>query len=712
MHWLLPLLVCHPFHPMRQQAATLSYRTNAKRAKLVLAEISQVAGMKLEASGATADEILAIRLDKAPVEEAMKRIAWAVSGEWTPHNGGLMLTRQPSLEHAEERREAALTGRAIAESIARRVKLITDNPNFTSVEADRLAASAAGYAKSQEAEQGDQFAPGRVRIEGSAPIGRALTRLVATLDPADLVSLSVGIKVAYAVDPTPAQRQLAPAASTVLDQFMDEQEEWRAAAMRHQLPVSDSGQRSSGQDLALGISNINHASLGKVLLTAFRFSSMFPIVQLELLVSDRQKRVVATQTTMIGADLSQISEQMAAPAPKDAKSYDTPGEAVAAQSLLWRQAGEPAAAIEQARQKFLQPEKTEPLSLATGRMFLACADVTNRQLVVDLPDSAIRTFWQPAPKFVPDQFLKMSLFPFFERDTSSDWLLYRPALASYQRSVRVDREALGQFLRRYAEDRLPSLDDQATMAITLPRELENPMPSTMREAVSHHIEPRIDENLLRFYGHLDPEAKDAARRGLLKFGRIPTAGLDDIEHIICGEQPALEFRRTPEFAGVAYPLMIQPTECMPNGIPPDGTLHFVVDARPVVQLGNPLTGRGLGLPEALEPPMFGFVMYSTTRPDLFPNMAQKNNVSLTKNLRFGSKLSINMQFRFKEDISMDRTLQSLDVPSDRRYSFEDLPEDFRKQVQMAIDQNKKAYANAKPGDPIVLGAPVRLPPPP
>src|ERR1700722_11572392 len=80
----------------------VTYTTRAARAEAVLPELGKLAGIDLQASKDTANEILVISVKNTPLADILPRIATVTSGEWKHDGNTIRLVPNRDLRRKED----------------------------------------------------------------------------------------------------------------------------------------------------------------------------------------------------------------------------------------------------------------------------------------------------------------------------------------------------------------------------------------------------------------------------------------------------------------------------------------------------------------------------------------------------------------------------------------------------------------------------------
>jgi hypothetical protein len=227
----------------------------------------------------------------------------------------------------------------------------------------------------------------------------------------------------------------------------------------------------------------------------------------------------------------------------------------------------------------------------------------------------------------------------------------------------------------------------------------------------------MDRDMLRLYGTLTGAQRHRAAEGEgIALGSLSPASLAIVHKMVYasmwGHQIQYEPPRNAD--GSFQPpaegenpwelyyngLLSEPTESMPNGIPPRGTLKMTPDDNEVVFTGEVRRRNWTQPGQAMTAEDLGWQLFAASRKDLFPWMAeQESEYSWQPNLaefRLGSRLKLDFKFQFTPSLSMQQTLQDNDIQPGPAMPFDKLPESFRKRVAARIEEMKKQYKDQQP----------------
>lgn len=677
--------------------ARVRYENAGANAKTVLADISALAHMRLEAAPETAAEILCVSFTDDPIQDVMNRLAWAVDGKWKSTDAGFRLIRTPEQQAAE--RQSYLKARIAAyqTSMDHQRRAIESEPDFS----PDLANAMARFYWPPDGQTGNRPP---LTAGGQAPMMRAVERIAMLFDPSDLATLPANGKAVYASRPTSMQRPLSDAQLEVLRQLVREEAIWSDAVKRAKSANPDYRNQTYG----VYSDAFTESQIGDVLVTITKFADDFGPVQLSVILADRAGRNVVHTMFTLGAD-RWTNAPHPTHAPLPAGKVTLPADLVEMQSEVSPQPPHgtlPAADVD----ILTHPENQDPLGATVGQILLLIAKASHRPLVADMADEWARRLPPPAQQIDPNSFL-FGLEPLYaERNNTAAWIGLRPALPGRERPLRADRLALGRFLRRCAQGP-PSLDEQAQFCLSMADPNMNPLPYNLAAAITRE-RWSIDPEYLRFYAQLTPDEKRAALGDGVRVGDIPATAWSTLSDLVFATRINLTENRAPNAReGPTSPpfyesVFSEPTMCMPDGLLPDGIFQLTDKSGEAVRLAA-VDGRGM---TSYGPEEFAWARFRQTHPYYFrpPGDPGAPEPSLSRVI-YGARSNVAMHFQLTPVVSLYYSFQTASFGGNGELSYKDLPEAFQKEVDRVYAQLTENYKYMAPPPGFTSG---RTSPPP
>jgi hypothetical protein len=195
----------------------VDYTTRAKPISVVLSELSKKTGLKLTCTAELDSEPVILRFQGVPLKEAMDKIALVFAGDWRKQPDGFELVRGKKAEqlHAAVIQTYADDFAAAVKNLAKERGL--DVPYTASTAGDEikdLFRSAAGPAINPEIFN---------HVSDKSPLVRLLVRVLAKMNPKDVVSSTLEGPCIYSNQPTSLQAPLSVDLRDAFDQYSEEQ---------------------------------------------------------------------------------------------------------------------------------------------------------------------------------------------------------------------------------------------------------------------------------------------------------------------------------------------------------------------------------------------------------------------------------------------------------------------------------------------------------
>lgn len=484
----------------RGDARTFSFESNAARLPVLLERLGSVSGATLVASAGLAREVVAVRFHNVTLAEAKARLAAALGANWIDEQGTFRLIANEQAQQADWRAETKVLAEGFAASIKRMAKETLEVDALGAEEARKMAQEARQMFSGGPGGRGG--GPGGMMarfsaMAGRSPGGRAIARLLQTMNPADLAAIQPGSRVVFANPSNRSQMGLPASAWRAVETFLQEQKvfnETMRQAQGDEAPLPFMGVMSDVPGRAAkAYLIINRPPIGETLTIqfivanqegqtmGFGFGSLTaepaPVPAEEATATEEQPIAVSN----FGKTLANLLGDTAAGAPGAISvTAVAPGGRGGGRAVNEFTMAEGAFALmNAARPKLapdllafvLNPERNEPLATAPGDLYLGLAKARNRNLVAVLPDRLFipANRRAAAGPIRPSDVTRLSRSDWrMDVREDADWIIARPMDPVGTRADRVDRAALGVMLRVLDERGELRLDDLAAYARTMP----------------------------------------------------------------------------------------------------------------------------------------------------------------------------------------------------------------------------------------------------
>lgn len=694
---------------------TVTYSTVAAPVARVVEEIGKAVGEPLAVSQANRDAVLAVHLQDAPLPDVLSRIAKATSSVWRREpDGRYLLAKDAAAQAAETRLEQAARAEDLRKALAKMME----------------PASPPGA-------QGGQQQPTVVPAMG--PAAKAIVELARQLDLNVLASIPPDGRVVFATRPTRMQRPLGSNAGTVLSRMIQEQ---NAEAVRRQgETVDEATQKLLDFAESLGVGGSRSQISGspvKALLVATRMPFVGAL-NLQLKLYDREGAVVFRSTQMVNQQsldfLSMFGGGSGAPATQGDASegpdadieFSSHTQAMRQQAGGLMTGGGMPKFPPEVEERLARPDVYDPLSYAESEALLAVAKHKKLNLIANLPDSLISplAMLMPSGKVTVNGHLRnLKSNKEVVLDQADGWLVVSPAKPAEARSKRANRPALAKLIAAVRSKPIASLDDYASYAAVAEPPMETPaaMMSLMvfaPNSMSAGITGMLNWDMLRLHGNLGA----AQRRQLESGGRLALGSLTPqqrllAEKLVFGASARLTGGGEPAVSEAGFMEMVvemvgaaaskdyrdEPTELMPNGLPPAGWIDLNL-----VQGSFAMAAGADGKPErrfgAMGTEELAMIRYLAEDP----NFAQFGGLMPKIDTMFiGERKTLRYLIHVAEGVVVRHVLHDDKIqPGASAMALGQAPAAFRDAVQRRLEALKK---NPIPFNPAMMGG-GRTPPP-
>lgn len=697
----------------------ITYTTVAVPVGVALSEISKQAGMRLTVSPQVAKEIVVMSFKGVSLDDVKTQIAKVCSAKWEIADGGEMLVPDLVQRRQEEQKERAETTARIAKELKSLVESLNPPKKDPKVKVDPEEA---------EMEQMMMFRSG-----GAA--NKAVIKLAAAIGATNFASMDGKARVVYSTNPTRMQKPMVGNYNVILGQLVAE---YNAELVQKQKdrannPREENAQTKRMREMMQMFGGADEDEVtpiegtpSKAILVCSRQQLMGGI-SLQLKVFNEKGKVVIRGSHMIatGGGMFDAGEMMedydfgpdGLPKQK-AQTTAEPGEKPIVFSDSTKELGEMSNFMtmgsstkkmsEELRMKLLNPDQYDPLSFSHSEALLALAAQKGKPLIACLPDnmeSYMSMFMPKAEALTPSAYVK-SIRDVAFVSTDGQFVYVKPLESAKSRRERIDRIALGMFLRAVENKGSVSLDDLAAYAQKSNSPMEDSLAMTYfmifaPNAIQSGMGGQVSWDMLRFYGGLSTLQKknmaEGERLGFNQLNPIQTAALRQMafgpETALIVDNPNAKkpdfelpsFMRGAMFGALGNDYRSEPTELMPNGLPGDGFVELK------------LTQDSIAKPTGNIPAMFGNAVMGADELAmlrLFKDMPGMEQMSAMMpaidEVRLGERSVYDFKFIFGQGVTMDKSLNDDRMSSKSPVvKMANLPAEFSKKIDDRLAAFKK-----------------------
>jgi len=668
----------------------LSLMLPAARVEIIVKELSSASGVPMAATGVLSKDIVVLKVHDKPLSEIMKRIADVIDGTWKDDNGTYRLTRTARQDTEQEARERKYRASAILNEINRSKAI--QQETLTADEAKKLSGQ---FQKLKQANPEYAFDPnGRLDSPlNMTPVRRALLRTLSALDLDDVAMLEPGDRIAYSNKPNRIQRPLPGPIESILSKFVAEQTVWIDAIAG--LPEDENPH--FGGDPLNERAAIEH-SPDRLLLIASRSNSS-ALVYFTLFVIADGGAIASTSLSIQNDAIRQIYSQFMKPSTTPgAKVVLTPNSLTMLDATkgFGRPSTGPLPGPSPAAVALLtEPEKVDPLSIVATDGLVSVADDKHENLIASLPDELIAfNIVQTTKGQSVSDFLNMaSGLGELEATETGGWLSFKPMRPYSIRRLRLDRGSFGAYMRGIVAESRASLDAQSVFELTSQPSDYDMLGAPLAMLLDLNSTQNIDQDTitLKLWGALTKEQKkDLIGGEKIPFKALTPAQLELVEreayHRAMKNQGQAMQVKTPQ----DYQRMMEPTECLPNGLPPDGYLSVKVTNSKAILASSTQKNVRMSYARLFDASQMGATLAAYEGMDA-------NSNPMFDRFQIVDRATYAFSYFYTPTIADHVTLHDVIVPSDgKAVAFGDLPKDLQASIQAAKDSAKANLAN-QPG---------------
>lgn len=706
----------------------LTFRHAAAPVARLVEEIGKQTGLPLKGSPSMWQEIVLLDVADQPLRVVLEKVADVTSGEWRTMDGAYILTRDSRAAARDEKEGLALRVQKIRDEFAKLKKLSEERFEPGKMRDERAALEQQGGRGGYPPDAWERFA----KINAQMPDQRLAARIITLLNPTELAAIEPGARLVFSDSPNRVQRPIRGVHGPV-SQFLAEAREWAAQGP----PQSGDGDHID-VDSAMPIPTEMPA---RVLVAVTRQYESFGGLSINIMLVDRRGRIVGRGSKTILAPESEsmvdfiapgvalsgpcVQEELKSSEGKLAFKKDSNIEMSEESNLVmahirsrWSGGAGASGQVDEAfESRLLQPELYEPLATVPSDALFSVAKRLGRNIVAVLPDSLWYVAFEGGATTV-NGFLATVQdreVMTFERDDT--WLTARPVWVAEVRKERTDRSVVGRFARQVRKVGNVRLDDVAEFAAGFETP---PYAGIGLYTLMLVLNDRLDVmgsgswDAMALYGRLSRDQ----RRQLATGERLPLSSLskrqlDVVARMVYGAEGRIDFEEVEGAPPPAEPmdeiyydtLDSEPTEVLPNGLPPNGFIQIAVTNQ------DTFLTRAVGEDgrEAIYPSdvmALAWSQFAKERPDLFP---WASSMPTGEKFQLGATTVLDIKIRFTQRHSLQEQLRDTVVPENAPWmSFEQLPQAVKQKIAEQVAQLRKSYEGVKAGDIVGDGSP---PPP-
>ncbi|MFZ4508152.1 MAG: hypothetical protein ACOYON_10715 [Fimbriimonas sp.] len=675
----------------------ITLEAKAQTADKLLATLGQKLGLTLEATPQTKSSILILRLQDAPADQVLEKIAYTISASWRREGPGYRLVRDAGQTLAMRQKEEAQEAESYRKAQVKLAEELTKQGVFGPTEAKALAKEFTGAVQKTNNQEFNAAQWQRMNaLEKRGPANRLIKRMLLTLNPRDLAAIEARTKVVLSSRPNKMQFPLDRRALAAIDQYVREQNTWAEAAAT--VPT-ESDDENAMWESGLRVRKSLPEPPDKVLLTISRYSAMGS-VQFEVLLADATGKIITRATD----SLDTMSEQYQGigqekPKPDDPVielSAESKEFAAMLRGSFARQGGKVQMSPE-LRAKLLQPEEHDPLSFVSSDIMLGIGKAKNVNLIVEGGDLDIILANPEGSGFTLNRSLALAGI-FHEMEEKDGFLIMKQKNPIRSARFTIDRKLLGMYLRTIDKQGSINLEQKAEYAYRSKVEdfgIEMFLAQLIQG--TSELEFSDDRLTLQLYGSLSRQQRQVALGEGLAIRSLLPEQRTLINRLVFGMNSNLNVEYTDGQMDQSYynGLKRETTEALPEGIPLHAVLKMTDTSDEVLISGPKVTSQYTMPGRPMTPQDFAWQSFAQERPDLFPWMQDEYQQMDLSSLSGGLRRTIELSVKLTEKLSMSRNLT--DTTKKGKASLSTMSKDFQDKVAAAIKNYRESYKDRTGG---------------
>ncbi|MFI5385347.1 MAG: hypothetical protein ACHQ50_04415 [Fimbriimonadales bacterium] len=681
----------------------VTFTASAGTVESVLASLSRTAGTSLTVDGPISKDIIVLRFDDVPLNDALKNVARVTTAQWQATKSGyrlIRINRELDSMWAEIRRESR---QQLSDLIPKASKAMAEAGPLTQ---DKVLSWLRDVDRRREAEVPElddnarQMRDARESLADSAE-ARVLLKIVEGIRLDELAAICADQKdVVLATDPTALEIPLTIDPKIWPDFVAEHNASVRAYDEAY---PPDAEEFFTGGLRRARPETILRNSPTKVILTLLPRLGSNPSLIIEGSFYDSNGDLMVSGTLYI-QELTKTASAANDPPPKTDSPLVLSDQAREMAKLIYngRPEIETLRPSPELRKKMFHPDDYEPLSLLASEVLLQTAKQRKENLAACLPDLAYVTVGSGAddPKSSPASILDDLNDGNTQCVEENGWLIVRPTNPVAATASRLNRRALARLLQAGAQTGSLSIDDFATFAYTTDND-ESGIAGTMASVALRKdwiAAAANDWFLSKFYGSLTPEQKNSLKQGGKVFfrGLSPQQGDWIVRSLLAGIRTPFDLiQETDGTEGQASgrrtwtDLMLRPTEFLAKGLDPNGWISLKAGSEAAIDLEY-RESDGQTVSESSNIEGLAMQLYVLKHPKL-----QSGDEHSIDQVRAHTDVELAFTFHLDIGLSVRGSLTDrIDDPGSG-YALDKLPEGMRKQI---LELFKKFDEQVKKGE--------------
>jgi hypothetical protein len=583
---------------------TYAFNVGPLPADKALAQISAQVGEHWVCSQALRQEILMIRAQEASWEDVKARIAKVMAAQWSKRRDEWVLERPAPMSKSLAKDRLDMTAKVIEADVKSKLNEVVPWTRQYLTGIVTNMSTLAEKEHSADKQTHNEAYNALIDSGRTAPAGRALRRILASMNPAEIAAIGKDSNVVFATQPTQMERALPGAAQEILQDFNEEQRQFAFELERN----TELFAPLTYLDPRLNVSTANGPAT-RFVVSMRRYGIAY--VQVSLSAVDQKGWNIASAGDSLTTATSTLPNQIEVPKKVIALS----DEAKEFEKILvfrsYRYGGDlgDASNLPQLIKKwapiFSRPNLREPMAFIVGPALDECAKAMQVNLVANLSDELLgwvpMTKWrQPEAKDIVEQLARAYSNMNAERD--GKWLQLMPLDPVKATEERLTRDIMGRLAADTYAAGHSTIDQLGRYAVAQPGDLcldLGGLDSTYATLCDESgtstgggLGNVYYRTLLRVWGALTQEQRDSLRTGgTLRLTDLNPTARRWLDEFVYGIPRAFAHNFMSPFDAPIDSLSIRnikrfPHEGLPNGLPAGTVIRGLPRAENMIRVNH------------------------------------------------------------------------------------------------------------------------------
>ncbi|HVT11595.1 MAG TPA: hypothetical protein VHE55_04965 [Fimbriimonadaceae bacterium] len=680
-------------------AARITFHEPAMRVEPLLAKLSKACGVPMKASADVGRLVAYVSVDDVDVHALMDRLADALDAKWKEDAGFSVLVSSPEKEKAELQTAHQVRRKQIEDVLGSAFKSLS--ATFDNSAAKALVGRLIALKTARDANLADE----NTRREYDAanndgPTHRLILKLLKTIPIEKLASMQPGQREIYSLNPTKLQNPFGAGGRQAIEDFLREQRLFSEALAEAHAPAN-SGRETVSEALswpdpieaapddfymAIGIAYNDDLSCNLLLRgqtiprTISQFFGRAP--------SDAALYQIASEPGPKGEQPISLSPESAEliKLAKGTFGRNGKGHVVPSPSLL--------SLLE-------HPVDFDPLAFAASDALKALAEDGHKNMVAWVPDSAfILTLYPSMGTRALSLDLVRRLLGASSQGMDSaiegSWLVMKPHNPNRARQEIDDRAAIGNLVQASVKGKallLPYAQYAASSGHG-PYDGLGVAYMFLVDPSSGSMTDGSNWGALKLYGSFDAQRRAALERGeQFAFRSLTPKQKEIVKFVTFGQLINNAVYDNPNMSRIAAK-QAEPTEVLTDWVPDDCLVAMQVQRRQVLFGYDRDTNGEMKPSRTIDPNTIGWFLYAKEHPKPGENVPLPPDAYAV-----GEQALFHLRLIYGPKLWNELLLTENTPPSDKPVSWTDLPDEFKKSIEKALQRQADNDSRNNGGPP-------------